>query len=98
MTYSEGLHIVLWRSDLNNASACGSREVFAGFSRVGNLLTVKAIMIGTIKDILAGEHGVSIVRIKEILKLWISFATSTLQNGQDSKIKHCNQISTPYPL
>jgi hypothetical protein len=92
MTYSDEFHIAPWRSDLNNTSARGSREAFASFSKVGNLLTVKVIILGTIKDIFAGGEWVSIARIQEILKFWVSFATSTLQQGQDSEL---NAITKP---
>jgi hypothetical protein len=57
----------------------------ASFSSLGNLLTVKAIVLGNIKEILTCEHWESVARIQEILSLWISFASSTLQRRQESE-------------
>jgi hypothetical protein len=88
---------MLCRGNPNNASACRCHKAFASFSRVGNLLTVKAILLGTIKGILASEHWVSIARIREILKAR-SPSPLPLFKRPRFEIKHPNQVSNPYPL
>jgi hypothetical protein len=79
----QGGHAI-WNGYGSNYTASGSSSAIATFSSDGNLLTARAILLGSIESFIPCEYQGPITSAEGQLKVWLQFAISSLQKGQQN--------------